>query len=278
MAASGPSGDLVVVWGPKGAPGRSRIAIELGYELAATEPETLLVDADPYGGDILQLQGILDELPTVVWASRMAAKDELSLDVLKSELRRVSKRGPMLLPGIPRADLWAEVSDFGWEALLSLARDSFRFTVCDLGFCLEPDVAHFGDGEGRNGMTRVAVGRADHVIAVCRGDVVGVKNFIWSFAQLADLTDVDDALVVVNRSVRSQEQEIGKLLRRYIGKRPLAYIPDHPVASTKAVRSGVSIGGLEPGGEGSAGIKLLAEAVGGRVKSRGLLARAAGNQ
>jgi MinD-like ATPase involved in chromosome partitioning or flagellar assembly len=271
-------GDVIAVWGPKGAPGRTRVAIELASELAANEPGTLLADADPYGGDILQLLGILDELPTVVWASRMAAKDELSTGLLTSQLRRTGKAGPLLLPGIPRADLWAEVSDFGWQALLAVARESFPFTVGDVGFCLEPDLSQFGDGEGRNRMARAAVSDADHVVAVCRGDVVGVKNFIWSFAQLGDLTDVDDVLVVVNRSLRSEEQETGKLLRRYVGKRPLAYIPERPASWAKAVRSGASTGASAAGGETASAIKLLAEAVGGRAESRGLLARVAGNR
>jgi hypothetical protein len=134
-------GKLAAVWGPKGAPGRTRVAIELAFEIAASESSTLLIDGDAYGGDVLQLLGILDELPTVIWAARMAAKDQLTPEVLEHELIRTIPTGPAVLPGIPRADLWAEISDFGWRTLLATARSFFRFTVCDVGFCLEPEAS-----------------------------------------------------------------------------------------------------------------------------------------
>ncbi|HEY7875359.1 MAG TPA: hypothetical protein VIG64_09580, partial [Actinomycetota bacterium] len=106
-------GRLLAIWGPKGARGRTSIAFELAAQLASTEPATLLVDADPYGGDLLQLAGVVDEVPTLVWAARMAAKHELDAATLTAQLRRVGKDGPVLLPGLPRADLWPEISEFG---------------------------------------------------------------------------------------------------------------------------------------------------------------------
>ncbi len=45
---------LVAVWGPKGAPGRSTVALNLAFEAAQLAGETLLVDADTYGGSIAQ--------------------------------------------------------------------------------------------------------------------------------------------------------------------------------------------------------------------------------
>jgi len=95
------SGRIVAVWGPKGAPGRTRVAIEVAAEIAATTERTLLVDADPYGGDVLQLLGVIEELPTVVWAARAAARCDLATTVLPA-LRRAWDGGPVLLPGLPR--------------------------------------------------------------------------------------------------------------------------------------------------------------------------------
>jgi hypothetical protein len=43
---------LVAVWGPKGAPGRTTVAVNLAFEAAAAGGEVLLVDADTYGSAI----------------------------------------------------------------------------------------------------------------------------------------------------------------------------------------------------------------------------------
>jgi len=51
-----PEGDarhlLAAVWGPKGAPGRTTVAVNLAFEAAAAGGEVLLVDADTYGGAV----------------------------------------------------------------------------------------------------------------------------------------------------------------------------------------------------------------------------------
>jgi hypothetical protein len=43
---------LAAVWGPKGAPGRTTVAVNLAFEAATTGAEVLLVDADTYGGAV----------------------------------------------------------------------------------------------------------------------------------------------------------------------------------------------------------------------------------
>ena len=55
-ALTGPDGDgrrvLAAVWGPKGGPGRTTVAVNLAFEAAAAGGEVLLVDADTYGGAV----------------------------------------------------------------------------------------------------------------------------------------------------------------------------------------------------------------------------------
>jgi MinD-like ATPase involved in chromosome partitioning or flagellar assembly len=272
-----PRGRVIAVWGPKGAPGRTSVAIELAVELSRQEKDTLLVDGDPYGGDVLQLLGITEELPTVIWAARMAAKDEADPARLLLDLRRAGRDGPIVLPGLPRAELWADVSDYGWRRWLIVARATFRNTICDIGGCIEPETnAYAASSGGRNRMAREVIAIADRVVAVVRADPIGIKNFIWAYDELRE--SVDDSLVVViaNRVRRGNEREVAELLRATIGKRPVAYIPERSQEFAKSVWAGQPVSVSNPGSDVQSAIRGLAASIGGKPRPRGLLTRLSG--
>jgi MinD-like ATPase involved in chromosome partitioning or flagellar assembly len=251
--------------------------MELAAELAVAETSTLLIDGDPYGGDVVQMLGIVEELPSVLWAARLAARGQLDNIRLTAELRRAGRTGPVVLPGLPRAELWADVSDFGWNALLDVTAAAFKHTVCDVGFCVEATTSPFpGTGEGRNRMAIGTLRAADVVIAVCRADPVGLKNFVWTFEQLRELVDDESIRIVANRVRRSDEGQVGDVLRKHIGRRPIAYIPDMPSEVHRAVLLGRSLreAGMSSAAAGS--FEAAAASVGGRVRHTGLMARLSG--
>ncbi|MGI8521223.1 MAG: hypothetical protein ACR2MC_11590 [Actinomycetota bacterium] len=268
-------GRLISVWGPKGAPGRTMIAIRLALQISRGSPDTLLIDADPYGGDVLQAFGIVDELPTVVWAANAAAKQGFDAQALASDLRRAAPGGPVVIPGLPRAELWAEVSDFGWRRLLGAARSSFAFTVCDVGFCLEPDSSPYpGMGEGRNRMARAAAAAADHVVAVVRADALGIKSFLWGFESLTQICSEERVIVVLNRVRRGEENEVAELVRRHTGRRVGAVLFDRPQLCLERLEQN----GRWSSPELPSGIRDLAAAVGGVVPPQGVLTRMGGRR
>jgi MinD-like ATPase involved in chromosome partitioning or flagellar assembly len=268
------SGRVIAVWGPKGAPGRTTIAIELAYALAGTADPTVLIDADPYGGDALQLLGVVEELPTILWAAAAAASDDGRRDLV-SNLRRVGGHGLLLVPGLPRADLWPEVGDYGYAELIKLLAAEARFVVLDIGFCLE-DQSSLGGPGGRNTMALAALERADSVIAICRADVVGVKNFIWSFESLRELVDDDRISIVLNRVHGGEGREIDELLSRHTGLRSSVVFPDLPLDCRKAVEQGEALQEVRSSSDICTRARLLAERLGGKVRPQGLLARLAG--
>jgi MinD-like ATPase involved in chromosome partitioning or flagellar assembly len=277
LQPSVPKGKVIGVWGPKGAPGRTTVAIELAHELALVDANTLLLDGDPYGGDVVQALGVVEELPTVIWAARMAAKEELDAARLALDLRRIGRSGPVFIPGLPRPELWAEVSEFGWRQLLLVARAAYENTVIDVGFCLETEGNGFGPtGQGRNRMTRDAIGASDRVVAVCRADPVGVKNFLWSFDELTELVDRESIVVVVNRVARGDERELGDLLRKHIDKRPIAYVPDRPDDLRRASLAGLAVRESMPGSDVSTSFRSIAAALGAELEPAGLLSRMLG--
>ncbi len=268
-------GRLIAVWGPKGAPGRTMIAIRLALQISRGSPDTLLIDADPYGGDVLQAFGIVEELPTVVWAANAAAKQGFDAQALASDLRRAAPGGPVVVPGLPRAELWAEVSDFGWRRLLDAAQSFFAFTVCDVGFCLEPDLSPYpGMGEGRNRMARAAAAAADHVVAVVRADALGIKSFLWGFESLTQICSEERVIVVLNRVRRGEENEVAELVRRHTGKRVGAVLFDRPQLCLERLEQNGKWSSLEL----PSGIRDLAAAVGAVVPPQGVLTRMAGRR
>ena len=72
-----PTGRVIAVWGPTGAPGRSTVATGIAVEAAAAGVPTLLVDADVYGGVLASAFGLLDESPGLAGACRQAANGRL---------------------------------------------------------------------------------------------------------------------------------------------------------------------------------------------------------
>jgi hypothetical protein len=74
---------------------------------------------------------------------------------------------------------------------------------------------------------------------------------------------------------RSEESQVGDVLRKHVGRRPAAYVPDMPSEVHRALLLGRSL--REAGASaGGAGIEALVSSLGGRVRSKGLMARLSG--
>lgn len=267
------SGRVVAVWGPKGAPGRTTVAVELACEIAKNENRTALIDGDTYGGDIAQMLAVVEEMPTIVWAAQAAAEDRLDEATLVTMLRRAGSQGPVLLPGTNRAELWTDISTYGWARLLDVFSASFSFTVIDVGFGVEMDDRLQFD---RDRLSRQTIAAADHVVAICRADPVGIKTFLWSIERLKAITELDEVLVVANRVASGEADEIGYVLKKHLGKRPAVYLPDRPGEARLALDRGIPIGDLKPWGDISVAVRDLAASVGAKVPARGILTRLGG--
>jgi Flp pilus assembly CpaE family ATPase len=247
---------LAAVWGPKGGPGRTTVAVNLAFEAAAVGGEVLLVDADTYGGAVAQTLGFLDDAPGLAWAARMAGRGELDALRLWQSVRRAAPGGPRVLPGLPRAELWTEVRPGTWEALLELFRVAFPVTVVDTGFCLEEDEELLYDQVRlrRNAVTRLAVERADLVVAVARADPVGLHAFIRGYQELRDLGVPASRVRVVVNQLRPgmfggdrPADQVRAALSRYVGIEPTAVVPYDRPGLDAALLAGQALREARPG-------------------------------
>lgn len=249
-----PIGQVVAVWGPTGAPGRTTVAVNLALELAATGRRTLLVDADTYGAAVGQTLGFLTESAGVGGATRLADQGMLDAERLRSIVRRAEPEGPWVLTGLTRPDLWRQVSAGGWEQVLARCTESFEVTVVDVGFCLE-EGGGCDDGatrpgalslvsSARNAMARVALQEAQLVVAVSRADPVGLAAFLHAQRDLWTLGVAPDRIALVVNRFRSTlfgatgEEQIYAALQGHFAGSHWVTIPDDTTALDAALLAG----------------------------------------
>ncbi|HEU5033778.1 MAG TPA: hypothetical protein VFT62_03365, partial [Mycobacteriales bacterium] len=270
-AATTGEGRVVAAWGPTGAPGRTSVAIGLAAELAELGVETLLVDADSYGGAVAQLLGLLDEAPGLAAACRLANNGSLDVAGLAELALQVRPR-LRVLTGISRAERWPELRPSALEVVLALARHLAAVTVVDCGFCLERDEELSFDTAAprRNGATLTALSAADDVVAVATADPVGLQRFIRALPDLGEVVAPGvRPMTVVNR-VRpavvgggDPRGEIAAALERFAAVTQPFFLPLDPAGFDTAVAGGRTLAEAAPSSPARPELRRLAASVGG---------------
>lgn len=276
-APDGPAetGQVLAVWGPAGAPGRTLLAATLATELAVLGVPTLLVDADVYAPSIAQLLGLLDETPGLVAAVRDANLAALDLAALAGHSRAVQLPGApdpglRVLTGLTRADRWPELRPAALARTLHLARQLAAVTVVDVSSCLEEDEELSFDVAvpRRNGATLAALREADQVLAVGAADPVGLGRLIRGLAEFAEAVPGPDPLVVVNRLRRGPvpgdpAAAVRGCLDRFAGRTPHTLLPEDRGAVDAALAAGRCLAEAAPGSGLRLGVRRLAQQLSG---------------
>ncbi len=258
------AGEVVAVWGPTGAPGRTTVAVHLAGELAALGRSTLLLDADVYGGVVAQVLGLLDESAGFAAAARLANNGLLDLAALAGLASEVAP-SLRVLSGIARPDRWPELRPAAVEAVLELARSLAVTTVVDCGFCLEQDeeLAYDTAAPRRNGATLTVLQTADIVYAVGTADPVGLQRLVRGLAELADAAPDVRPRVIVNRLRRGgvpgdPVKEIRTALARYAAVEDVLFVPLDVVALDSALAAGRTLAEATPASPARLAVAALA--------------------
>jgi MinD-like ATPase involved in chromosome partitioning or flagellar assembly len=238
-------GDVLAVWGPAGAPGRTTMAVGLAAELARRHRSVALVDADPYGGAVAQHLGVLDEVSGLLAAARMANVGRLDLERLASLCREVAP-DLRVLTGLPRPDRWVEVRPQAFEDLLRAARRLVGHVVVDVGFSLErePPDPFTASAAQRNGMTLSALALADEVLVVGAADPVGLSRLARGLVELHELLPDSRPRIVVNRARASLgwgEREIRAMVEGFVTPAGVHFVPEDRIGADRALMAGRSL-------------------------------------
>jgi MinD-like ATPase involved in chromosome partitioning or flagellar assembly len=255
VRAAARSGDVIAVWGPSGAPGRTTVAITIAHELARSGARVALVDADTVGSSVAASLGMLDEAPGLAAACRLAGQDALTTE----ELERVARDHPlddgrlMVLTGISRSSRWPELSADRVTRTLDLCRAWADHVVVDTGFSLEDDEELSSDlfAPRRNAATVASLRAADRVVAVGAADPIGVSRYIRAHADLTEVVGDTRVDTVMNR-VRSSTVGVGAghqlvtTLRRFGGVDDAVLVPNDPRTADAAVLEARPMGEVSP--------------------------------
>lgn len=256
-------GQIIAVWGPGGAPGRTSLAINLATELAARppggargrhRPEILLVDGDTYNPSLAQHLGLLDESAGLALAARAASQGRLDL-VRLAELTPRLDQHLRVLSGIGRPGRWPEVPASSLGAVWEQARALADFTIIDCAAPIENDEALSYDTRApqRNGATISALEAADIVMIVAGADPIGIQRLVRALGDLDDTGLVLRArrVVVVNRLrasvVGSQPTSaLQDAIAHHARVNVDAFVPDDPAGFDSALLAGRTLAEVEP--------------------------------
>ena len=207
-AQSGPEGEIITVFAPKGGVGKTTLATNLGVVLAAEGYQVCVVDLDLASGDIaISVQ--LDPVRTLVDAVPMAG--HLDTTGAASLLTRYRPGLEMLLAPIAPGDA-EKVNAALVGELLGVLRGMFRYIVVDTPAYLSEHVL-------------TAMDVSAHHVLIATPDVPSLKNLRVTEDMLDLLAYSKEARsVVLNRSdsnVGLSPEDVERVLRSPIA----AHIP-----------------------------------------------------
>lgn len=243
-------GGMVVVCGPTGAPGRTTTAINLAAEIAASGQRALLVDADLWGAAVAPSLGLLEESAGLAAAVRAADQGTLDAASLLRLCAQVSER-LLVLPGLPRASRWREVSGAGIDAVWAPARLLADWVVVEAGVWVPDDERTSGFdavlGARRNAVAASAMGAADALVVVGAAEPVGIQRLVQTVLDLDDRAGVPARRQVVVTRVRSQAagprpaDSVREALHRFAGVEDVLIVPDDRAACDRAALAGATL-------------------------------------
>jgi MinD-like ATPase involved in chromosome partitioning or flagellar assembly len=261
-----PTGTVIAVWGPAGAPGRTTVAINVAAELAAAGLSVVLADVDTYSGSVAPALGMLDEAPGFAAACRLAGVDALT----RGELERIGqsygsgKSRFRVLTGIGRPSRWPELSAQRVVTTLQQCRLWVDFTVVDTGFSLEHDEEISSDlfAPRRNAAGLTALREADRVIAVGSADPVGLSRFLRAHVDLVETVAEGRVIVAMNKLRASAiglnpVGQVAQTLSRFGGIESAAMIPYDAPALDAAILGGHTLADAAPRSRARVAIREL---------------------
>lgn len=165
------AGSVLAVWGTSGAPGRTTLSAGIATMLAARAP-TILIDADTSNPTLSHLLGLPVHASGLSVLARASSRGALTPEDLVGACATRSE-GLRIVTGLVTPHRWREVSRTSIEAIIAQARLCARYSVIDLA---ATSLEKASRGANRDDVALGVLARADRLVVVARGDIVGVNR------------------------------------------------------------------------------------------------------
>ena len=218
---------VIAIWGPNGSTGKTTIALNLTYELASHGNQVLLIDADTHSPSLTQLHGITEPtpgLPAIARLIRQGRFDRSQLDRLSITIKHRRTRYK-LVPGLPTANRWPELTPDSITQLVNQAKPEYDFIIIDLASSLEPNLSSLESATTRNTITRTCIESADRLLVILKQSPLSLHRYLQNFAELEELQKQRD--LIINFSTRNSKYI--DALKHLTKETPTTHIPeDYP--------------------------------------------------
>lgn len=229
--SSGPK--VIAVSGPHGSTGKTTVSINLALELVAERHRVLLIDGDLIAGSIAN-NFLLADLPAgLPGAIRIASQNRFDLEQLLRLSVEVKKSNLVIMPGFTNPPE-QEVGNGAMIQILEVARQSFDYTVIDLGSISRAS-------SPSESFTESVFSMADSQVFVCLADPIGIFRLLATEQKLLEVSTNSQLLMnrVRNSVIASARREIAITLQRLSQLEVVSFLPDDPQQIDQAMRTGI---------------------------------------
>lgn len=229
-------GLLLTVWGPTGSPGRTTIALTIAAILADQGLSVMVVDADPRGGTVSSMLGLLDDVPGFLAACRLAGKGELT----EAQIRRLRsvytgrQTSFHVLTGVSRMTRVSDAPRDHIDDVLALLRGMYPVVIVDAGSDLVPQESPPGTAPGDQAViTSHLVSVAEHLVHVVEASLMGISRFARAQRDVEALSGQATTHYLLNgtdtsKKALKEEALLREALWRYTGLEAITAVPRDP--------------------------------------------------
>lgn len=241
-------GEFIFIGGFGGGTYKTRLAMELAYQMSLKQKRTLLIDADVYGPTILQLLNLPVATPSILEICRKVERKTNVQNFLTENTVLISEN-LYFLPGLIKTSRWVDLRPSVLKELWQIALAEFEYIFVDAGPVLEPDpVIEIELGlPKRNLVGASSLAISSKVVLTTRRDPVSVTRLIRGIiGSASSFTNKSVTAVISGPPQKGNPKELINAVRSHADISSVQIINTDDLSIERAEKKNTFIGMLNP--------------------------------